>query len=84
MRQLQIDWVPCLKLTKRTLASRIFPEVQDGGNLDPNGRVMEILSEHTCLGWLEGYVLTGRYGFFSTYEAFAILSIRCSINMQNG
>jgi len=35
-----------------------------------NGRVMEILSEHTCQGWLEGYLLTGRHGFFSTYEAF--------------
>jgi xylulose-5-phosphate/fructose-6-phosphate phosphoketolase len=39
-------------------------------HLDPNGRVMEILSEHTCQGWLEGYLLTGRHGFFSSYEAF--------------
>jgi xylulose-5-phosphate/fructose-6-phosphate phosphoketolase len=39
-------------------------------SLGPNGRVMEILSEHTCQGWLEGYLLTGRHGFFSTYEAF--------------
>jgi xylulose-5-phosphate/fructose-6-phosphate phosphoketolase len=39
-------------------------------NLAPDGRVMEILSEHTCQGWLEGYLLTGRHGFFSTYEAF--------------
>jgi xylulose-5-phosphate/fructose-6-phosphate phosphoketolase len=36
----------------------------------PNGRVMEILSEHMCQGWLEGYLLTGRHGFFSCYEAF--------------
>ncbi|MCT2591626.1 phosphoketolase family protein [Streptomyces sp. N2-109] len=40
-------------------------------NLDQHGRVMEILSEHTCQGWLEGYLLTGRHGLFSSYEAFA-------------
>ena len=39
-------------------------------HLAKNGRVMEILSEHTCQGWLEGYLLTGRHGFFSCYEAF--------------
>jgi len=39
-------------------------------HLSANGRVMEILSEHTCQGWLEGYLLTGRHGFFSCYEAF--------------
>jgi xylulose-5-phosphate/fructose-6-phosphate phosphoketolase len=39
-------------------------------NLSPDGRVMEILSEHTCQGWLEGYLLTGRHGLFSCYEAF--------------
>jgi xylulose-5-phosphate/fructose-6-phosphate phosphoketolase len=39
-------------------------------HLDPTGRVMEILSEHTCQGWLEGYLLTGRHGLFSCYEAF--------------
>jgi len=39
-------------------------------NLSPDGRVMEILSEHMCQGWLEGYLLTGRHGFFSCYEAF--------------
>jgi xylulose-5-phosphate/fructose-6-phosphate phosphoketolase len=44
--------------------------VSDDENLAPDGRVMEILSEHTCQGWLEGYLLTGRHGFFSTYEAF--------------
>jgi xylulose-5-phosphate/fructose-6-phosphate phosphoketolase len=38
--------------------------------LSPDGRVMEILSEHLCQGWLEGYLLTGRHGFFSCYEAF--------------
>jgi xylulose-5-phosphate/fructose-6-phosphate phosphoketolase len=40
-------------------------------NLAPTGRVMEVLSEHQCQGWLEGYLLTGRHGLFNTYEAFA-------------
>ena len=39
-------------------------------NISPDGRVMEVLSEHLCQGWLEGYLLTGRHGFFSCYEAF--------------
>ncbi|MFG0229616.1 phosphoketolase [Achromobacter sp. 413638] len=43
----------------------------DGGHLAPDGRVMEILSEQTLQGWLEGYTLTGRHGLFATYEAFA-------------
>ena len=43
---------------------------EDDDHLAPDGRVMEILSEHTCQGWLEGYLLTGRHGFFSCYEAF--------------
>lgn len=47
-----------------------LPEDKDGGELSPDGRVMEMLSEHTLEGWLEGYLLTGRHGFFSTYEAF--------------
>ena len=48
----------------------MLPEDADGGELSPDGRVMEMLSEHTLEGWLEGYLLTGRHGFFSTYEAF--------------
>lgn len=59
------------EVTKRTWLANFLPEDDTGGDLAPDGRVMEILSEHTCLGWLEGYVLTGRHGFFSTYEAFA-------------
>ncbi|SMF94577.1 xylulose-5-phosphate/fructose-6-phosphate phosphoketolase [Methylomagnum ishizawai] len=47
-----------------------FPEDADGTEMDPEGRVMEMLSEHTLEGMLEGYLLTGRHGFFSTYEAF--------------
>jgi xylulose-5-phosphate/fructose-6-phosphate phosphoketolase len=48
-----------------------FPEDQDEGFLGPEGHVMEMLSEHTLEGWLEGYLLSGRHGFFATYEAFA-------------
>jgi xylulose-5-phosphate/fructose-6-phosphate phosphoketolase len=44
--------------------------VEGDDNLSPEGRVMEVLSEHLCQGWLEGYLLTGRHGFFSCYEAF--------------
>ncbi|MCK7583020.1 MAG: phosphoketolase family protein [Chromatiales bacterium] len=46
------------------------PEDADGGELSPDGRVLEMLSEHTLEGWYEGYILTGRHGFFATYEAF--------------
>lgn len=53
--------------TKRTWMADMLPE---DDNLSPDGRVMEILSEHTIEGWLEGYLLTGRHGFFSCYEAF--------------
>jgi len=53
--------------TDRTWDAEIFSY---DDHLAPDGRVMEILSEHTCQGWLEGYLLTGRHGFFSCYEAF--------------
>jgi xylulose-5-phosphate/fructose-6-phosphate phosphoketolase len=56
--------------TKKTWLASYRPEDEDGGELALDGRVMEILSEHTCLGWLEGYTLTGRHGLFNTYEAF--------------
>jgi xylulose-5-phosphate/fructose-6-phosphate phosphoketolase len=55
------------KVTDRTWTAELLP---DDEQLSPNGRVMEILSEHTCQGWLEGYLLTGRHGLFSCYEAF--------------
>jgi xylulose-5-phosphate/fructose-6-phosphate phosphoketolase len=55
---------------KLWLADRL-PEDDDGGELAPDGRVLEMLSEHTLEGWYEGYTLTGRHGIFSTYEAFA-------------
>ena len=55
------------EVTDRTWMAERTP---DDEQLGPAGRVMEILSEHTCQGWLEGYLLTGRHGFFSCYEAF--------------
>jgi xylulose-5-phosphate/fructose-6-phosphate phosphoketolase len=58
------------EVTKKTWLAEYFPEDSDGGELAPDGRVMEMLSEHTLEGWLEGYLLTGRHGFFSSYEAF--------------
>ncbi len=55
------------EVTNRAWVAEILPE---DDHLAPDGRVMEILSEHTCEGWLEGYLLTGRHGFFASYEAF--------------
>jgi xylulose-5-phosphate/fructose-6-phosphate phosphoketolase len=54
----------------KTWEAEMIPQDADGGDLARNGRVMEMLSEHTLEGWFEGYVLTGRHGFFSSYEAF--------------
>lgn len=56
-----------LEITARTWVAQVLPE---DAHLSPDGRVMEMLSEHTCQGWLEGYLLTGRHGLFSCYEAF--------------
>jgi len=56
-----------LEVTGKTWEEAILPVDE---HLAPDGRVMEILSEHTCQGWLEGYLLTGRHGLFSCYEAF--------------
>ncbi len=55
------------EVTERAWDAETLPE---DTHLSTEGRVMEILSEHTCQGWLEGYLLTGRHGFFSCYEAF--------------
>ncbi|HNK76465.1 MAG TPA: phosphoketolase family protein [Nitrospira sp.] len=60
-------WQDVLEVTNRTWTADRYPY---DDRLAPDGRVMEILSEHQCQGWLEGYLLTGRHGFFSCYEAF--------------
>ncbi|MBN9118685.1 MAG: phosphoketolase family protein [Planctomycetes bacterium] len=59
------------EVSKKFWLEEYFPEDADGCELAPDGRVIEMLSEHTLEGMLEGYLLTGRHGFFSTYEAFA-------------
>jgi xylulose-5-phosphate/fructose-6-phosphate phosphoketolase len=56
--------------TRKTWMLEIKPEDADGSYLSPEGRVMEMLSEHTLEGWLEGYVLAGRHGILASYEAF--------------
>src|SRR5262249_21174786 len=55
------------EVTDRTSTADVLPT---DDHISPDGRVMEVLSEHMCQGWLEGYLLTGRHGFFSCYEAF--------------
>ncbi|MCP9448119.1 MAG: phosphoketolase family protein [Nitrospira sp.] len=60
-------WQDVLQVTGRTWMAERYPH---DDCLSPDGRVMEMLSEHQCQGWLEGYLLTGRHGFFSCYEAF--------------
>jgi xylulose-5-phosphate/fructose-6-phosphate phosphoketolase len=60
-------WGSAFEVTDRTWMESTIPE---DDHLSVDGRVMEILSEHTCQGWLEGYLLTGRHGFFNCYEAF--------------
>jgi len=60
-------WQDVLDVTNRTWGAEILSY---DDHLAPDGRVMEMLSEHQCQGWLEGYLLTGRHGFFSCYEAF--------------
>jgi len=59
------------EVSKKFWIAEYFPEDSDGGELASDGRVIEMLSEHTLEGMLEGYLLTGRHGFLSTYEAFA-------------
>jgi xylulose-5-phosphate/fructose-6-phosphate phosphoketolase len=58
-------------VSKKLWLAEYSPEDSDGGELSTDGRVIEMLSEHTMEGMLEGYLLTGRHGFLSTYEAFA-------------
>src|SRR6185503_20268365 len=61
---------------QRCLVAKTLPGDE---NVSPAGRVMEVLSEHNCQGWLEGYTLSGRHGLFATYEAFAIVSASMAI-----
>jgi xylulose-5-phosphate/fructose-6-phosphate phosphoketolase len=58
------------EVAKKVWMGEYFPEDADGGELSPKGRVMEMLSEHTVEGWLEGYTLSGRHGFINSYEPF--------------
>jgi xylulose-5-phosphate/fructose-6-phosphate phosphoketolase len=58
------------QVSKKFWIAQYFPEDLDGGELSPDGRVVEMLSEHTMEGMLEGYLLTGRHGFLSSYESF--------------
>jgi xylulose-5-phosphate/fructose-6-phosphate phosphoketolase len=60
-------WGAVFEVTSRSSTADVF---QYDDHVGPDGRVMEMLSEHQCEGWLEGYLLTGRHGFFSCYEAF--------------
>jgi xylulose-5-phosphate/fructose-6-phosphate phosphoketolase len=60
-------WQDILEVTNRCLVARLEP---GDDHLSADGRIMEVLSEHQCQGWLEGYLLTGRHGFFTCYEAF--------------
>lgn len=60
-------WNAILEVTDRVSTAEILPT---DDHLSPDGRVIEVLSEQMCQGWLEGYLLTGRHGFFSCYEAF--------------
>ncbi|WP_420713888.1 phosphoketolase [Arthrobacter sp. H14-L1] len=58
----------------------LLEQADDGGeHISAGGQVMEVLSEHLCQGWLEGYLLTGRHGLFATYEAFAMVSASMTI-----
>jgi xylulose-5-phosphate/fructose-6-phosphate phosphoketolase len=58
------------KASRKTWLAETLPEDSDGTEIAPDGRVMEMLSEHTIEGWLEGYLLTGRHGLLNSYEAF--------------
>jgi xylulose-5-phosphate/fructose-6-phosphate phosphoketolase len=64
------------EVENRCFVGRIEP---GDDHLSPDGRVMEVLSEHLCQGWLEGYTLTGRHGLFATYEAFAMVSASMAV-----
>ncbi|MCI4319255.1 MAG: phosphoketolase family protein [Thermoplasmata archaeon] len=60
----------------------VGPVLSVDDHVAPEGRVMEVLSEHNCHGWLEGYLLTGRHGLFATYEAFAMVSASMTVQFS--
>ena len=64
----------------KTWMAEIKPEDADGTDISQDGRVMEMLSEHTLEGWLEGYLLTGRHGLLNSYEASS--THRFDVNQQ--
>jgi xylulose-5-phosphate/fructose-6-phosphate phosphoketolase len=64
------------EVENRCSVGKIIP-IDD--HVSPDGRIMEVLSEHLCQGWLEGYVLTGRHGLFVTYEAFAMVTASMTV-----
>jgi xylulose-5-phosphate/fructose-6-phosphate phosphoketolase len=75
-------WQEVLEVTNRAWVAET---VSYDDHLAPDGRVMEVLSEHQCQGWLEGYLLTGRHGFFSCYEGpSSTSSIPCSTSTPSG
>ncbi len=67
---------PVFEVENRCFVGRRIPGDE---HLSPDGRVMEVLSEHLCEGWLEGYILTGRHGLYVTYEAFAMVSASMTV-----
>jgi len=64
------------EVENRCLVEAVLP---GDDHVSPDGRVMEVLSEHLCQGWLEGYTLTGRHGLFASYEAFAMVSASMAV-----
>ena len=74
-------WQDVFEVTKRCYAA----EIRLGDDhISPDGRVMEVLSEHQCQGWLEGYLLTGRHGFFLVTRRSSTSWTRCSTSMPSG
>ena len=75
-RRTRIGWATSSRSRTAASSGTILP-IDD--HVSPDGRVMEVLSEHLCQGWLEGYLLTGRHGLFATYEAFAMVSASMTV-----
>ena len=74
-------WTAVFEASERCSTAESDPLDQ---HVAPDGRVMEFLSEHMCQGWLEGYLLTGRHGFFSCYEPSSTSWTRCSTSTPSG